>query len=356
MDTRKIDAILAARALLKADKPKDENKPEEDKKPPTGYESWEEFNNAHPRGPDGKFGSGGSSSSESSSTSSSNNSYDYPTDTSNVDTSGNIDDAGTTFKIIRAPQITAFTLDSDPKFSNITSEDGFRMSFTGLVDGEVPAPPSSIGPSMQVGASVGAASGLHAIQSANRALARADIPARVSSGLRTETIARNTAVGLAHGLIAGAINDSIRNSDLKDMVSATNFGERAQATNVTGLTSRDRVLWVEPRAKPREVSPGVYESTYYATPKVLNGKPSPKGDAVYSTPQQRAAITVHHTYRGPAYAEKYPKTDGWETQVVSVKLTKPIATVNPDSGFTGKVPEFAAEVQAALKGGTPKTE
>ncbi len=40
-------------------------KDDEDKKPPEGYESWEEFNNAHPRGPDGKFGGGGGNSTES---------------------------------------------------------------------------------------------------------------------------------------------------------------------------------------------------------------------------------------------------------------------------------------------------
>ncbi len=35
-------------------------KVDEDKKPPEGYDSWEQFNNAHPRGPDGRFGSGSS--------------------------------------------------------------------------------------------------------------------------------------------------------------------------------------------------------------------------------------------------------------------------------------------------------
>jgi hypothetical protein len=103
MDIRKINALLAARKLLKTPKKDDDvyeslldidlnniapststtevgddveealpknktkAKEDEDKKPegapPHGYASWEEFNRVHPRGAGGKFGSGGGSSS-----------------------------------------------------------------------------------------------------------------------------------------------------------------------------------------------------------------------------------------------------------------------------------------------------
>lgn len=330
MDIRKIDAILAARRLLKADKPKPED--EQEGAPPSGYESWEEFNRVHPRGAGGRFGSGGGSNGDTvASPKEGDESKKLENLTIGSDRPGYIPPVATEdskeFPDIvptedgpdmwpagrmKLAATLAYMADVDPRFKDLKSSDGKRISLTnGMLD--------PVGNRNITSADMVQTSSTGAIM--NSAISTAAV-ANIA-GATTTNVVQGAAAGAIGGAFAGiiagvAMNAAVRSS-LEDLskTSPNSYGPRREAVGAQ-LAGR---LVPATDLEFSKVSPGVYRTSYVTSaisPDVAQNKDVVMGSD--RKPQERHAVQVDAImiYRGDAYKAKYPETDGWEASITNI--------------------------------------
>jgi len=346
MDIRKIDAILAARKLLKAANNEEDKKPEGS--PPHGYASWEEFNRSHPRGADGRFGSGGGSSNATAGEGT--GTVNTPSDSKEEaaaqslgkDKPGYIEpdmsaerkafekafpikDDGEDLKLtgwdaLRATQSLTIGMDLDPRTAGcIKDDDGKPLSLMGKNPDTLGWNVNAIAQSTTVGAGVGAVSGFVAAQGAAQAVNASGIAgARVTPGMQAGAVAGSMVQGAALGFVAGLIGNAIDAHAVKGILEAKNYAERMDSAGIrvakAGLFADAGLhTWIRPNGEPNmlklegtKIAPGVYKVQY------LQFVPSP----THPSKAIPVLITASATRR-PTLEDKHSDTNGWDIQVTN---------------------------------------
>jgi len=301
MDIKKIDAILAARRILKADDKKDP------KKPPEGYESWEEFNAAHPRGAGGRFGSGGSSedSAEATSDQAANSVGKGEPGFIPPDNSAERKAFDKEFPIID----NGSKEPDDPNIAKLTASVAYSADTDHRTAGKIKDPEGNV---------LSLTNGFLDPRIAERSAGTTAVMAGSTGMVAGMVMGGGLVGGTVGGIIAGAMLNSSVRSSLEELATTKDFGSRI---DTIGNVLAGRMMAMD-EPKFTKVAPGVYKATYITSavdPKIAAQKDIQMGSDTKPSQRHAVQLTVVSTYRGPAYAEKYPASKGWETSITNAQ-------------------------------------
>ena len=212
----------------------------------------------------------------------------------------------------RLGQALIFAADIEPLTSGFLKDSkGKPISVSGRFEPDANA---AMTQGLTSGVVVGATSGVMAVNSINSQLAPSGW--KLTNAGANSVAGAQMAQGLVAGVIAGAIHATMAETAMKEIISAKNFGERMTATTTTAAHMLPGLKALGPdglikSAKPVVVAPGIVKSYYLSA-----------GEKTIDYKSELYLLTVVSTYRGKAFEDAYPNTEGWDSLISNMAFIR----------------------------------